>query len=79
MTLGLFFIALLTVVSIAVFVKGFKEEEGEKIFGGIMMLIFVGLIIVGRDDSIDKNKRVELCITQGKEVIEVLGTKVCKL
>lgn len=80
MTLGIFFIGLLALIGIAVFVKGYiLENGGEQMFLGVVVILIAGAITVARSGDIEDDKLKALCITQGKEVVEVLGTKVCRL
>lgn len=79
MTIGLAFIGILVVVAMVFISVGILKESEGMVFGGVFILFAAGAFIGIRSDVIEKETRRMACIEQGKEVIEVLGTKVCRL
>lgn len=79
MTIGLIFIAVLMLVSVSLTGIGVYRRAEGLITGGVVMLIVLGMVLAARAEQIDKDKRMELCVTSGKEVIKVFGVKVCRI
>lgn len=79
MSLGIVIIVILLIISIMLFFMGIKEKSGEWVLGSLITLLIAAAGVGIRSDVInDQESRLE-CIKSGKEVKEVLGTKVCVL
>lgn len=86
MTLGLVIISVLTLVGLISMGYAMCNREDDYMGSGVILLV-IALISCGvryiaisdeKNDVIQQQK-YELCVKEGKEVTEVLGTKVCKL
>lgn len=79
MTIGLVFICILIAISLFISIVGLGERCGDYIIGGIVMLLFSGVCLGVRADKIEKEELKLACIKEGKEVVKILDSTVCKL
>lgn len=79
MTLGVAFIILIMLISVVVTLEGIMTNKEEVFAGGVILLIFTGIIVFGRYNVILQEELKKECISQGKQVIEIEDKSYCKL
>lgn len=79
MTLGVAFIILVMLISVVAIFIGFMRDKYDVSVGGIVLLIFTGVVIMERYSLVLQEELKKECISQGKQVIEIEDRSYCKL
>ena len=80
MTIGLAFIIVTMLIAVGSFVYAAVLEHSEAAVGiGILFIIISALSIGTRSDTINREKMIELCVKEGKNVTQIFDKKVCVL
>lgn len=79
MTLGVVAILVLAVVGFILLAHGMCNRNVDPMIFGCGFIIVAALAVMFRAASIDSDIRYELCVKEGKEIVEIFEQKVCKL
>jgi hypothetical protein len=79
MTIGIVIISALILSALICLFIGAKEKSGDYFAGAVAVLLLAGVGAGFRQQVIEDHEKQLACINNGKEPIEILDIKVCKL